>query len=152
MPATTGFSDLVPWGWLEWIFGNGRSPQERVRFKGEVLDYLTKPIVFEDRTHTSIYIIMLAIEHLESAAEEQYAFDFLISSSAPPQDYDPQVKKRLPAEPLTTKIKYGETVRGASIFGYTFTSLNTLKQNQDNLRDFVLLQREQVESEPLLTS
>jgi hypothetical protein len=149
MAATIGFSDFLPWGWLEWIFGNGKHPQaERVRFKGEVLDYLTKPIFFEDRIRTTVYIIVLTIEHLESAAEEQYAFDFLISSSAPPLDYHPQVKKRIPAESVTTKIKYGETERGVSIFGYTFTSLNTLKQNQDNLRDFVLGQREQDDSEP----
>ena len=152
MAPTIGFSDLVPWGWLGWIFGNGDRPQERVRFKEDVLDYLTKPISFEDRKHMFIYVIVITIEHLESSYEEEYSFDFRISSSAPLPDYRPQVKKRIPAETVTTKIKYGETEQGVTIFGYTFTSLNTLKQNQDNLRDFVLRQREQDVSEPSVTS
>jgi hypothetical protein len=152
MAPTIGFSDLLSWGWLEWIFGNGKRPQERVRFNEEVLDYLTKPIFFEDRSCATVYVIVLAIEHLESAYEEQYSFDFLISSFAPSPDYRPQVKKRIPAESATTRIRYGETERGATVFGYTFTSLNTLKQNQDNLREFVLDQREQDDSEPAVTA
>lgn len=152
MSSPTEHFDLLPWGWLEWIFGTSKHRQERARFTDDVLNYLTKPIKFEDRTHTLVYVIVLAIEHLESTYEEQYAFDFAISLSAPPADYLPGLKKRAPAEPVRTRIKYGETESGAPIFGYTFTSLNTLEQNRNNLRDFVLAQREQSDTEPAVKS
>ncbi len=144
MPPTTGFLEHFPWGWLDWIFGNGKPTPERVRFQEDVLGYLMKPISFADRNKTPVYVVVLVIEHLESACDEQYAFDFLISQSAP-SDYHPRVTKRIPAELVTTTIRYGESEPGTPVFGYTFTSLNTLQQNQDNLRDFVLRQCGQID-------
>jgi hypothetical protein len=133
---------FLPWGWLDWLFGPGTGKDEPVRFTDDVLHFLTQPISYRFRDQAYIYIIIKCIELLETTYDQQYSFDFIISSDPPASNYNPQVRKRTPSEVVSTTVPYGRQNREPVLYGYTFTSLNTLAQNKENLRSFVSAQRE----------
>ncbi len=138
---------LPTWEWLDWLFGRHAEKDEPVPFAGDVLRFLTSPISYRFRNRSIVYVIIKNIEFLKTGYDEQYSFDFVISSDPPAPNFIPPLGNRTPSEVVTTSIPYGQEDRGPVLYGYTFTSLNTIAQNQESLREFVRIQLEQRDDE-----
>jgi hypothetical protein len=149
MDSDRGFEGVMFGNWLDFFRGT-RSVSGKVLFGTDVLPFLQGPISFRDGTGKSIYLIISGIELLETTFDQQYAFDFQISTVPASPGVRPPVGRRTRADLTSLSIPYDTTRAGRATFGYTFTSLNTLEQNQKNLRDFVLHQWEEGDADPLL--
>ena len=141
--------------WLDWALGNEQERKPH-RFSDAALEYLTSPIQFQVDKNCAIYPIIKIIYRIENAYDEEYCFDFTISPDPPPASYRPSVtdwkksKKQDTTNERITVVRYKETVREANIYSYTFTSLNSLRQNQDNLHDFAVTQWLQREDDEIV--
>jgi hypothetical protein len=142
MSFGAAFFENLPWGWLESFFDRDREGEKPVPFSPEVESFLTDTITFEDRQGIALYLVVKRIELLETPIDQQYTFDFEISLVPPPPGYAPRRARWQPSEIETTVYRYGERASSSTLYGYVFSSLNSLEQNKENLREFVLAQRE----------
>jgi hypothetical protein len=142
MSFGAGFFDHLHWGWLEFFLSWGRKGEKPIPFSPEVESFLTNTIQFEDCRGTALYLLVKRIELMETPLDQQYTFDFEISPVPPPPDYAPRTTRWQPSEIETTVYRYGEQAPSTILYGYVFSSLNSLEQNKGDLREFVLAQRE----------
>jgi hypothetical protein len=131
-----------------WLFGQDVKDIKRSHFGDEVYKYLhTIPITFNDECGEPIYVFIdpKQIKRLETALDEQLTFTFRLSQSHK-AEADPY-RRTDPEHPgfVVINVPMGTTASSEPVFGYTFSSINTLEQNQASLEDFVQQQWEQVQ-------
>jgi hypothetical protein len=121
----------------ETFFGErqGRRPKP---FPEEILDFLQHPISFQVPKHRTIHVIIDAIQPIETDGELQLLLRFRIADHPAPLEHKPIIGD---ADEFQTfeKTHMGEGEDwDEPVFWYPLTSLNTVAQNKENLRSFVL--------------
>jgi hypothetical protein len=145
----TSSKHLSLWGFWDWL----RVKEEKgvdPEFREKTIGYLTSQIKYQ-LSSGPLFVIVTRIEEVKCEPDTEIAFDFRLSTAPPPPSHEPAFGRAHEAVAVNWSLKYGETSRTTTTYGYTFTSFNTLDENRANLRDFVLRQwKEENEVDPLL--
>lgn len=119
----------------------GESPSNRWLVAGrafspisdEIYEFLRRPIQFKDRTGQPLFVYVQNIEAPTPSSGEFVRFSFRIRRKADPRYAGPQIR-------VSGHVAQRRRALHGNVFGYVFTSLNSLEENRRNLEDFVLRQ------------
>jgi hypothetical protein len=123
---------------LPWFFGEDARECKRPNLGEGVLKYLhTTPLRFRADGGHWIYVLIdpSSIKKSATSIDEEVAFKFQLSkepSQAPDAFRTPDANGF-----VVIRMPSGKTTSSDPVFAYTFSSLNTLEQNQANLEHFV---------------
>jgi hypothetical protein len=100
-----------------------------------VIDFLKKPMTFEDRRGRPIHVYVQSIEPPDPKGPEFVRFSFRVRRRADPDYQGPRIEDA-PNRDRRTRHARRRAAHG-NVFGYVFSSLNSLEENRRNLEDFV---------------
>jgi hypothetical protein len=121
----------------ETFFGEGKRGRRKL-FAPAVQEYLSEPFRFRGPDNRAVYVIIDAIQPLETDADYQLLLQFRLSDHPPPADHEPFIGDNKGARVFEqTYTDKGED-EDEPVYWYPFTSMNSFSQNKENLRSFIL--------------
>jgi hypothetical protein len=106
-------------------------------FGRDVYDYLAHPIRLEDEQGEPLFAYVRLIEKPERPTEGTLRFFFDVRRSEDPHYAGPRIARANDPEALPFPSRTSSGDKPQTVLWYVFSSVNSLEQNDKNLRDFV---------------
>jgi hypothetical protein len=125
----------------ETFFGEGTNGR-RKRFAPAVQEFLSEPFSVRAPGNRIVYVVVDAIQPLETDDDYQLLLQFRLSDHPPPADHETLIGDNEAPQAFARDYTDEGEDEDEPVYWYPFTSMHSLSWNKENLRSFVLANQE----------